>query len=240
MSTQDPIAGRTVLITGANRGLGQALVEEALRRGARRVYAGTRHELSHPDKRVVPLRLDITDSAHIAAAAKTVEELDVLINNAGAASFARLEDRAELERQLAVNFFGPYEVANAFRRHLTKSRGTVVNVLSTAAVAPLPAIPAYSISKAAAFSLTQVMRAVLAPEGVRVHAVIAGPIDTAMSKDIDVPKTAPGEVARAILDGVADGDEEVFPDPVAALLAEDWSNGSLKAMQRQNAMFLGS
>jgi NAD(P)-dependent dehydrogenase (short-subunit alcohol dehydrogenase family) len=237
MSTQDPIAGRTVLITGANRGLGQALVEEALRRGARRVYAGTRQELSHPDERVVPLRLDITDSAHIAAAAKTVEELDVLINNAGVASYAGLGDRAELERQLAVNFFGPYDVSQAFRGHLTKSRGTVVNVLSTVAVAAVPVIPGYSISKAAAYSLTQVMRATLAPEGVRVHAVIAGPIDTDMSKDVDVPKSERAAVAQAILDGVAEGTEDVFPDPMSAVLGEGWAGGPIKTMQRESAAF---
>ena len=87
------IADKTVLVTGANRGIGQALVEEALGRGAKRVYAGTRQPLAHPDGRVTPLILDVTNAAQIQAAAEQVESLDVLINNAGIALFDDLSDR---------------------------------------------------------------------------------------------------------------------------------------------------
>ena len=154
------IADRAVLVTGANRGIGQALVEEALRRGAKRVYAGTRKPLAHPDGRVTPLTLDVTNAAQAQAAAGRVESLDILINNAGRALYDDLSDRAALERQLAVNLFGTYGVTQAFLPTLIRSRRAIVNVLSVTALAALPLIPGYSISKAAAFALSQSLRAI--------------------------------------------------------------------------------
>ncbi len=192
------IADRTVLVTGANRGIGQALVEEALRRGAKRVYAGTRQPLAHVDGRVTLLILDVTNAEQIQEAVERVESLDILINNAGLALYDDLSDRAAIEQSLAVNLFGPYGVTQAFLPLLTRSRGTIVNVLSVVAFAPLPIVPAYSISKAAALSLSQSLRALLAGQGVRVHAVLAGPVDTDMSRGFDVPKASPESVARAI------------------------------------------
>src|SRR4029077_12985232 len=124
------IADREVLVTGGNRGIGRALVDEALGRGAKRVYAGTRRPLAHPDGRVTPLMLDVTDAAQIQAAAREVESLDVLINNSGIWLFDDLTDRAALERHLAVNLFGIYGVTQAFLPLLTSSRGTIVNNLS--------------------------------------------------------------------------------------------------------------
>jgi hypothetical protein len=141
------IAGKAVLVTGANRGIGQALVEEALGRGAKRVYGGTRQPLTHSDSRVTPLTLDVTNAAQIQDAVERVESLDILINNAGVALFDDLSDRAGLERHLAVNLFGTYGVTQAFLPFLTRSRGAIVNVLSVAALAPLPIVPAYSISR---------------------------------------------------------------------------------------------
>jgi NAD(P)-dependent dehydrogenase (short-subunit alcohol dehydrogenase family) len=227
-------------VTGANRGIGQALVEEALRRGAKRVYAGTRQPLAHPDGRVTPLTLDVTDAAQIQAAVESVESLDILINNAGLAVFDDLSDRALLERHLAVNVFGTYGVTRAFLPLLTRSRGAIVNVLSVTAFAPLPFIPAYSISKAAAFSLSLSLRALLAERGVRVHAVLAGPVDTEMSRDFDVPKASPESVARAIFDGVEKGEEEIFPDPMSESMAESWRSGAAKALERQNAALVAA
>ena len=229
------IADKIVLITGANRGIGQALVEEALRRGARRVYAGTRRPLAHPDARVTPLALDVTDAAQIQAAAEGIAELDLLIYNAGLALYDDLSDRAALDRQLAVNLFGPYGGIQAFLPALTRSRGAIVNNLSLAALAPVPPTPAYSISKAAAFNLTQSLRALLAGRGVRVHAVLTGPVDTDMSRGLDIPKASAVSVARAIFDGVEQGEEEIFPDPLSASLAESWRGGPAKALERQNA-----
>jgi NAD(P)-dependent dehydrogenase (short-subunit alcohol dehydrogenase family) len=234
------LAGRTVLVTGANRGIGQALVEEALRRGAKRVYAGTRQPLSHSDGRVTPLTLDVTNAAQTQAAVERVESLDILINNAGVGLYDDLSNRTALEQHLAVNLFGTYGVTQAFLPLLTRSRGAIINVLSMAAFAALPVIPAYSISKAAAFSLSQSLRALLAGRGVSVHAVMPGPVDTDMSRGLDAPKASPESVARAIFDGLEKGEEEIFPDPMSASMAESWRSGAAKALERENAALVAA
>jgi len=234
------VEGRVVLVTGANRGIGQALVEEALRRGAKRVYAGTRHPLAHADGRVTPLTLDVTNAAQIQAAVEKVESLDILINNAGLALVDDLGDRAALEQHLAVNLFGTYGVTRAFLPLLTRSRGAIVNVGSLSAFAAVPVLPAYSISKAAAFSLSQSFRALLARRGVKVHIVLPGPVDTDMSRGLDIPKASPESVARAIFDGVERNEEEIFPDPMSASMAESWRSGAAKAFERQNAALLAT
>ncbi len=232
------IEGRTVLVTGANRGIGKALVEEALRRGAKRVYAGTRQPLAHPDERVTPLTLDVTDTAQIRAAVESVESLDILINNAGVALYDDLSDRAAIDQSLAVNFFGPYGVTRAFLPLLTESRGAIVNNVSTMAVAPFPITPAYAISKAALFNLTQSLRALLAGHGVSVHAILTGPTDTDMTRGFEIPKASPESVARAIFEGVENGEEEIFPDPASQSIAESWRSGPAKALERENAAIL--
>lgn len=232
------IAGKTVLITGASRGIGRELVEEALRRGAARVYAGTRTALESADSRVKALKLDVTDAAQIRAAAESVGSLDVLINNAGVDLHDGLSERADIERHLAVNLFGTYGVTQAFLPQLARSRGAIVNVLSLAAVAPVPFSPAYSISKAAALSLTQSLRALWAGRGVSVHGVFAGPVDTDMTRGLDIPKAAPESVARAILDGVESGEEDIFPDPMSAMIADGWRGGTAKALERQFTAFV--
>ena len=231
------IEGKTVLVTGANRGIGQALVEEALRRGASRVYAGTRQPLAYADERVTPVTLDVTSAAQIQAAVEGVDSLDLLINNAGISLNVDL-DRAVLEQHLAVNLFGTYDVTQAFLPLLTDSRGAIVNVLSLAGVAAVPFQPDYSISKSAAHSLSQSLRALLAGQGVKVHIALPGPVDTEMTRGLDIPKAAPEAVARAILDGVEAGEEEIFPDPLSASLAEGWRAGAVKALERQFAEFV--
>jgi NAD(P)-dependent dehydrogenase (short-subunit alcohol dehydrogenase family) len=232
---QSTLAGKTVLVTGANRGLGQALVEEALRRGATRVYAGARRPFSHPDERVVPVVLDVTDKTQIQRAVAQVESLDVLINNAGVSVPDDLSDRSAFEQHLAVNLYGTLDVTRAFLPSLKQSRGAVVNVVSLGAVAAVPVLPAYSVSKAASLSLTQSLRALLAGRGVSVYAVLPGPIDTDMVRDLDLPKTSPEDVARGTLDGVERGEEEIFPDPMSQSLADGWRAGVAKEFERQNA-----
>jgi NAD(P)-dependent dehydrogenase (short-subunit alcohol dehydrogenase family) len=228
-------AGKSVLVTGANRGLGQALVDEALRRGVQRVYAGTRQPLTCADERVTALRLDVTDPAQIEAALETLDALDILINNAGVSVPDDLNDRSAIERHLAVNLYGTLDVTRAALPLLTRSRGAVVNLVSVGAVAAIPVLPAYSISKAAALSLTQSLRALLASKGVSVYAVLPGPIDTDMVRELDIPKTRPEDVARAMLEGVERGEEDIFPDPMSQLLAEGWRVGVSKTLERQNA-----
>jgi NAD(P)-dependent dehydrogenase (short-subunit alcohol dehydrogenase family) len=230
--------GKTVLVTGANRGIGQALVEEALRRGAARVYAGTRQPLTHLDPRVTPLTLDVTSTDQIEAAADQVETLDILINNAGLALYDDLTDRAALERSLEVNLFGPYGMIQAFLPQLTRSGGAIVNNVSLMALAPLPLTPAYAVSKAAAFNLTQSLRALLAGRGVRVHAVLTGPTDTDMTRGFEIPKASPESVAQAIFDALDNGEEDIFPDPMSASVAESWRSGPAKALEREQAVFV--
>jgi NAD(P)-dependent dehydrogenase (short-subunit alcohol dehydrogenase family) len=231
------IEDKTVLITGANRGIGKALVHEALRRGATRVYAGTRNALEISDERVKPLTLDVTNPEQIRRAVENVESLDILINNAGIDLHDDLTDRAGLDRHLAVNLFGTHGVTEAFLPLLAHSRGRIVNLLSLAGLASVPFSPAYSISKAAAFSLTQSLRALLAGQGVRVHGVLAGPVDTDMARGLNIPKASPESVARAIFDGVEKGEEDIFPDLMSASIADGWRNGVAKGLERQFAAF---
>jgi NAD(P)-dependent dehydrogenase (short-subunit alcohol dehydrogenase family) len=130
------------------------------------------------------------------------------------------------------------DAREAVRRLSTKhggSGGAIVNNLSLNSLAPLPVLAAYSVSKAAAFSLTQSLRTSLAGRGVRVHAVLIGPTDTDMTRDLDIPKASPESVARAIFDAVDRGEEDIFPDPVAQSLADGWRNGAVKAFERQLA-----
>jgi NAD(P)-dependent dehydrogenase (short-subunit alcohol dehydrogenase family) len=234
MKTND----RAVLVTGANRGIGRALVEEALTRGAKRVYAATRQPFVHSDERVTRLMLDVTNPEQIQRAVENVGSLDILINNAGVTLFDDLSDRAAIERLLAVNLFGTYGVTQAFLPLLTGSRGAIVNILSMAGLAAVPFSPAYSISKAAAFSLTQSLRALWAGRGVKVHAVLAGPVDTDMSRSLEIPKASPESVAQAIFNGLENGDEDIFPDAMSQSVAEGWRNGVPKALERQFAAFV--
>ena len=235
--TQPPaqLVDKTVLVTGANRGLGRALVDEVLRRGAKRVYAASRQPTVVTDERVTPLTLDVTDAAQIQEAVARVESLDILINNAGVSVADDLSDRSAFEQHLAVNLYGTLDVTQAFLPSLTRSHGAVVNVVSLGAVAAVPVLPAYSVSKAAALSVTQSLRALLAGQGVSVYAVMPGPIDTDMVRALEIPKTPPEDVARATLDGLERGEEEIFPDPLSQLLADGWRAGVAKELERQNA-----
>jgi NAD(P)-dependent dehydrogenase (short-subunit alcohol dehydrogenase family) len=232
------IEGKTVLITGSNRGIGQALVDEALRRGAKRVYAGSRQPITHPDERVTPVVLDVTDTDQIRSVADQVQSLDVLVNNAGIAIYDNLSDRSILEQHLAVNLFGPYEVIQAFLPQITKSRGAIVNNTSMMAMAPLPMTPAYAVSKAAAFNLTQSLRAILAGRGISVHAVLTGPTDTDMTRGFEIPKATPHSVARSIFDGIDAGEEDIFPDATSRALADSWRSSVAKGLEHQYAAFV--
>jgi NAD(P)-dependent dehydrogenase (short-subunit alcohol dehydrogenase family) len=197
------------------------------------VYAASRRPLVHADARVTPVTLDVTSESQIQEAVEGVESLDILINNAGISQPG--DDRGAVEQHLAVNLFGTWGVTEAFLPSLTRTGGAIVNVISIGAFAAVPVLPAYSISKAAAFSLTQSLRALLARQGISVHAVMPGPIDTDMVRDLPVPKTSPESVARATFDGMESGEEEIFPDPMSEMMAESWRTGAAKELERQNA-----
>jgi NAD(P)-dependent dehydrogenase (short-subunit alcohol dehydrogenase family) len=233
------IMDKTVLITGANRGVGEALVKEALNRGAKRVFAGTRVALSNTDPRVTALTLDVTNASQIQRAVDQVAYLDVLINNAGIGIYDDLTDLDVIQKHLDVNLLGMVRVTQAFLPLLTRSKGAIVNILSVTSVAPFPVIPSYSISKAAAHSLTQSLRALLKRQGVSVQAVILGSVDTDMTRGFDIPKVSPEIAAAGIFEGVEKGEEEIFPDSTSQTLADGWRAGVAKALERRiNAIVL--
>jgi NAD(P)-dependent dehydrogenase (short-subunit alcohol dehydrogenase family) len=233
------IAQKTVLITGANRGIGRALLTEALRRGAKRVYAGARAgTLDITDPRVTTLTLDVTDPAQIERAAAQVDALDLLVNNAGVGLFDDLSNPDLVEQHLKVNLLGALRMTQAFLPRLERSKGAILNISSLAAVAAVPMMPSYSISKAAALNMTQALWALLASKGVTVHAAILGPIDTDMVREANLPKTPPALAAQGIFEGLDRGEEEIFPDPMSQPVAEGWRNSVSKILERQFTAFV--
>lgn len=232
MKIEDTVA----FVTGSNRGLGRALVDALLARGARRVYAGTRTGATlHGDPRVTPVRIDVTKPAEVRAAAALAQDTRLLINNAGVlASFNALTaEPQQLHDDLQVNALGMLDVARAFAPVLvTNQPSAIVNVLSVVALGSMPALGGYSASKAAAWSFTQALRAELGAKGVQVHAVFPGPIDTDMIKTFDMPKTSAADVARAILDGVLAGNDNIAPDPMSASVLETYLHDP-RAVERQ-------
>jgi NAD(P)-dependent dehydrogenase (short-subunit alcohol dehydrogenase family) len=187
---------------------------------------------------VTPLTLNVTNVSQIQQAANEVDTLDVLINNAGVAIYDDLSNIDVIEQHLAVNFFGLLRVTHAFLPQLKRSKGAIVNNLSLAGLAALPVIPAYSVSKAAAFNLTQSLRALLASQGVTVHAVVLGPIDTDMNRGFNIPKASPESAAQGIFGGLENGEEDIFPDPASQSISEGWRAGVAKALERQFSAFV--
>jgi NAD(P)-dependent dehydrogenase (short-subunit alcohol dehydrogenase family) len=177
----------------------------------------------------------VTSLSQIKQAAEEVDTLDVLINNAGRAIFEDLSSADVIEQHLDVNCLGMFRMVSAFLPLLKHSNGAIVNNLSLAALAPIPVLPAYSVSKAAAFNMTQSLRMFLGKQGVTVHGVIIGAMDTDMIKALDIPKTSTEIVAMGIFDGLEGGEEDIFPDPLSQTMAEGWRTGVAKAFERQNA-----
>lgn len=139
---------------------------------------------------------------------------------------------------LAVNFLGLLKVTHAFLPLLIRSKGAILNNLSLAGLAPLPIVPSYSISKAAAMNMTQSLRAFLAADGVTVHAVVLGPIDTEMNRGFEIPKATTESAARGIFDGLEKKEEDIFPDPASQSISEAWRAGVSKTLERQFAAFV--
>lgn len=245
MNSSTRIEGSTALVTGGNRGIGQAITVAILERGGRKVYVGVRDPGTvspleeRYGSRVVALPLDVTDADQVAEAARRADDIDILVNNAGAFEPTQLTDEAILEvarREMEVNYFGPLQTIRSFVDTLSSREGTIVNVCSAAGLTNVPLQPTYSASKAALHSLTQAARATFAGRGVAVHGVYAGPVDTEMTKDLppQFEKASPDDVARRILDGVEAGAEDIFPDPFAVSLGEQFQS-SPKELERQMA-----
>jgi NAD(P)-dependent dehydrogenase (short-subunit alcohol dehydrogenase family) len=234
------VSGSSVFLTGANGGIGFALVARLLERGAAHVHAADlvlERLTSLDDDRVVPLELDVTDDDGIAAAAAQVQRLDLLINCAGVLTGAGplAGDVDAIEHELQVHYLGPLRMTRAFLPLLVESGGAIVNMLSVAALSSMPSIGAYSSAKAAAHSLTQGLRAQLSARGVSVHGVYPGPVDTPMTRDLpelDGPKAAPLDVADAILAAVEAGEEDIFPDRMGRDVGELWRSNPKEVERR--------
>jgi len=230
------------LVTGSNRGLEKAIVSALLEAGAAKVYAAARDPGSVvcKDPRVVPLALDTRRPEQIAAAAIAAADITLLVNNAGVASSAGIltTSQSALENDFRTNVYGTLAVVKGFLPVLERARGgaAVVNVLSLTSLGSFPALGGYSASKAAAYSITQSLRAELKAKRIEVIAALPGPIDTDMVKDLPMPKTSPADVAKALLAGVERGEEEIFPDPVAVQMGALW-NTSPKEYERAFASF---
>jgi NAD(P)-dependent dehydrogenase (short-subunit alcohol dehydrogenase family) len=242
METSMKINESVVLISGANRGIGRAFVAALLERGAHRIYA-TARTVSTLDPvvrlcpaRIHPLALDVTSAVDARAAAALASDVGLLINNAAVATLSAAADMPldVVRESMETNFFGLLNVTKAFIPVLERRRGAIVNMLSVAALASAPALAAYNASKAAGWSLTQSLRADLGKRGVSVFGVFPGPVDTDMTRSLDVPKTPAIDVARATLDGVEAGREDIFPDPMAQQLYAAWRLDH-KAVERQFA-----
>jgi NAD(P)-dependent dehydrogenase (short-subunit alcohol dehydrogenase family) len=236
------VSGSIALVTGANRGIGRALVESLLSHGAARVYATARHDddleaIGELDrKRVVTLALDVTDAAQLARIAGIAQDVTLLFNNAGVLDFGSVLDAPEeaFRRNFDVNCFGLLHATKAFAPALIRNHGAVVNLLTLVALASMPGLGVYNASKAAAWSLTQSLRADLGKKGVKVFSVFPGAVDTEMIKAVEMPKTSPREVADEVMAALGANTEDIFPDPMSKQLYSQWA-ADHKGVERQFA-----
>lgn len=237
MELKDSIA----LVTGANRGIGAAITDALVATGVKRVYAAMRTEPAKPPQPgvVVPVILDVTNAAQVAAAAHDCADATILINNAGVGLFQPLISAADVsaaEAEMRVNYFGTLAMCRAFAPVLARNGGgAIVNILSIVARVAAPAGGSYCASKAAALSLTQAVRGELAAQGTLVIGVMPGFVDTGMTGGLDVPKDTPGTVAGSVIKALNDGTEDVYPGAAADMadaLARD-----AKAVEQQLAAF---
>ncbi|MBB5165232.1 SDR family oxidoreductase [Mycobacterium sp. AZCC_0083] len=210
------LAGQTVLVTGANRGMGREYIAQLLDRGVAKVYAAARdpQTVDAEDPRVVALQLDVTDARSVAEAGRTASDVSVLINNAGIARMTSVldPDTSKLRAELETNLFGPLATASTFADRIAERSGAIVNVASVLAWLPIGA--SYGVSKAAVAYATDSMRTELGPRGVQVLGVYVGLVDTDMGKFSDAPKSDPADVVRQVLDGIESGADEVLADDV--------------------------
>jgi NAD(P)-dependent dehydrogenase (short-subunit alcohol dehydrogenase family) len=221
------ISTATVLVTGANRGLGRALAQELVARGATVYGAGRR-----PDQIDLPgvkaIRIDVTDPASVAAAAEEARDITVLINNAGSSTGADLLtgswDAVRLEME--THYLGTLGMTRAFAPVIeSQGGGVILNILSALSWISFPTVGAYSAAKAAQWSLTNAIRQQLAPRGINVSGLHVGYMDTDMARHVTGPKSDPADVARAAVDGIASGTAEIVVDDLSRQVQANLSGG---------------
>jgi NAD(P)-dependent dehydrogenase (short-subunit alcohol dehydrogenase family) len=234
----------TALVTGANRGIGRAFVEALLNAGVQKVYAAARDRNSLDAvvaldlARVVPLQVDVTDHYRVSHLSEQAPDVNLLINNAGVLSFGSiLETPVEtIHQQFDINFYGTLNMARAFVPVLEQNGGgAIVNVLTLVALASMPGLAAYNASKAAAWSMTQSLRASVVDKNIEVYGVFPGAVDTDMLAGVDMAKTSPADIATAVLQGITTQQEDIFPDPMSSQLYAAWKQDH-KAVEKQFAV----
>jgi NAD(P)-dependent dehydrogenase (short-subunit alcohol dehydrogenase family) len=217
------VTNATVFITGANRGLGLAFAREAHRRGAAKVYAGMRNTIGFEEPGVVPVRIDVTDKASIAAAAELAADTTLLVNNAGIAALIdgplAVDVEAQSIRMFDTNYYGVVRVTQAFEQILlAKPQAAIINVLSDIVWVPRPDLTPYAVSKTAAWSYTNQIRFYLRQRGVQVLGLHVGYMDTDLTNGIDVPKASPENVVRQTYDALTAGKSEIMADKGTTVL----------------------
>lgn len=233
----------TALVTGANRGIGREIVRALLSSGAKKIYASARDTstlsavIALDPQRVVALALDVTNVAAVEAAARQATDVNVVFNNAGVLDFGSFLDvpNEKIERQFNTNFWGKLNVARGFSPVIeSNGGGALVNVLTLVALASMPGLSTYNASKAAAWSMTQSLRATLSAKNIAVFGVFPGAVDTDMLAGVEIPKTSPGDIAKAIMQGIEAGSEDIFPDAMSQQLYTAWK-ADHKAVEKQFA-----
>jgi NAD(P)-dependent dehydrogenase (short-subunit alcohol dehydrogenase family) len=211
------IAGATALVTGANRGFGRSLTAELVERGAS-VFAGARNPDQVDVPGATPIALDITDADSVTAAAAIAGDVTLLINNAGSATGANLldDDLERIRLEIDTHFFGTLSVIRAFAPKIAANGGgSILNILSVLSWVSFPAVGAYAAGKAAAWSMTNTLRAQLAEEDVRVAGLHVGYMDTDMAAAVKAPKSDPAAIAKIAVDGLEAGAYEILADDVS-------------------------
>ena len=239
MKLQNSIA----LVTGANRGIGREIVRALLASGAKKIYATARDSstlgaiVALDPQRITPLALDVTDITSVDAASLQAADVNIVFNNAGVLDFGNFLDvpTDKIERQFNTNFWGKLNVARSFTPVLeSNGGGSLVNMLTLVALASMPGLSTYNASKAAAWSMTQSLRATLSAKNIAVFGVFPGAVDTDMLAGVNMPKTSPAEIARSIMQGIEADSEDIFPDAMSQQLYTAWK-ADHKAVERQFA-----
>lgn len=234
----ETIKGSVVLITGATGAIAKALIAELKARGAAKIYAAARDVSGlSASQGLVPVKMDVTNDAEVAAAARAAGDVTLLINNAGInhnTAFMVAPDVAIAREEIEINYLAPLRVTKAFAPALIKNKGAVLNLLTILARVNLPFMGSYCASKAAGLSLTQGLRGELTPKGVRIAAALPGAIDTRMTAMLTIPKMSTADAAKEILNGFEAGEEEIYVGEMARGLAQGLAHDP-KGVERQLA-----
>ncbi len=229
------------LVTGSNRGIGKALIEALANAGAKKIYASARNiseiSIEGSDTEIVPLQLDISDNSSIEALAAHTKNVTLLFNNAGVLDFGDIlnVELGSIKRNFDINFYGSLMVSRNFAPIIeANGGGAIVNTLTLLSLASMPGFAAYNASKAAAWSMTLSLRASLADKNIDVHSVFPGAVDTDMLAGVEMSKTRPADVAKAIVNGVNNNQEDIFPDPMSTEVYDMWSKDH-KSVEKQFA-----